>query len=220
MSVALAEQFGYIRRAPGGHYENAQAAQQAPAAEKAQPQDRGEALQDSEAEAAITHFAAGVPALEQIAAVEDLIRNDGVLSNDILSRASMRMGVDAGQVSAMAAKMVAGFRAQALAAVARTAGGVDAEAVLAWAKAEAREELDAAMRKQAYDRSTEGYRNLAARYVENLDQIDPEAVLNADYDSGITAFQADGEVILNIPKRGQVPYRIAVREGWIRVSKQ
>ncbi len=63
----------------------------------------------------------------------------------------------------------------------------------------------------------DGYRGLAQMYFETLDTIDPERILTADFGSNITARMSGGKVLLKVPGMGEMPWRMAVSQGIVRV---
>jgi len=96
-------------------------------------------------------------------------------------------------------------------------GVTDIEGFEAWAKQAKPGMFKQARTEQITQGSVSGYRTLAQIYFENLDTIDTERVMSADFGSGITPRLSGGKVILNIPGVGQVPYRTAVSRGIVKV---
>ena len=74
-----------------------------------------------------------------------------------------------------------------------------------------------AMRSHAMNRTPAAYEPIYRQYVASIAEADPEAVLSAQFGSGITATKVNGTVVLNIPGIGQVPYGVAVKQGFISV---
>ena len=110
------------------------------------------------------------------------------------------------------------MRDQASAAVAKH--GVDAEEVWAWANEPANlPKLQAAVRKHAMTRSTASYADIAQEYIANLDTIDPEAILSADFGGQGKAHRDDnGNIVITDSKGVTYKWSTAVKAGIIKLS--
>jgi hypothetical protein len=72
------------------------------------------------------------------------------------------------------------------------------------------------MQMHGMQRTTAGYVPPVEAYMQNLDTINPAAILNADFpDKGVSAFksEATGRIVLRIPGRGEIPWSTAVKIG-------
>ncbi|MET0012047.1 MAG: hypothetical protein ABW088_00200 [Sedimenticola sp.] len=96
--------------------------------------------------------------------------------------------------------------------------GLDPTSVKEWAQENVPEVLKQAVFQQFNLRTTEGYHDVVNTYLANLDQIDPDAILDAELGEGITTqVGPDGVVLLNTP-HGQFSWSGAVRAGLVNVS--
>jgi hypothetical protein len=183
--------------------------------------DNGEALPDAAAETLVDDLCKGVAATDQISAVNNLVEN-GSIDRSLLNRAASQLAIEPDQLNGIMNKVVAGFTQQANAAVNKiTAGFIEPTELFAWARAERPEALKAAMKSQAMDRSTAGYKALAEDYIVNLDKFDPRGVLTAAEASGVEASydRSRKTVVLHLPDGRQVSWSQAVQLGIVSLSK-
>lgn len=142
------------------------------------PQDpnrvEGESLGD-EAEALLDQAVQGAGGQEVMAAVNAAATGQE-LSQETINQVAANMGIEPAEAAQLHGQIKAAFEAQALGALKEM--GLDQEAVL-WAFENEPELFEDAVRRHTFDRTTEGYRELGRRYVEKLDQINPQAVVDA-----------------------------------------
>jgi hypothetical protein len=233
VSVRSALSAGYlVRDADGSLREPWQKAKANPAPEpKAEPTDQTgdddqpdvgpsddelEGLGDDELEGLISTVADAAPQQDVISVINAASSGED-LPDQALNQIADSMGLSRDEALEQYETIRSAFEDQASRAV-EEATGLDAEAVFEWAREHASSELAGAIRSQAMNRSTAGYQELARQYVENLDSIDPDALLSAQYPEGVRAVQRDGRVVIETPQ-GAIPWRLAVRKGIAKVSR-
>lgn len=222
VSVATAEQMGILMRDVSGRYVEVSGgtdrAQSAADAEnqRTETEDSAEAFTDPKAEQALTEVCAGVSAGLQVAALQEIIES-GRADAQTINRAASEAGIEPSEMDARLSGVMQHFEAQAMQAVTGF-GSEDPGAFFEWAKAHQPRGLKAAMQSHGMERSTKGYEPMYREYVASMGEHDPQSVLNAKFGSGITAKQVQGQVVLNIPGKGQMTYRSALKAGLIKVS--
>ncbi len=116
------------------------------------------------------------------------------------------------------APVIEAFTRQANAVVEKH--GVGAEDVYQWARENAPGELQKAMSRLGTMRQTGGFNDLAQRYVQNLDTINPAAILNADFGPGVTVKrEAGGKLIVHTDRGDSYPWQSAIKAGIIKLSR-
>lgn len=111
------------------------------------------------------------------------------------------------------------FSKQAEAAV--TALGVpDVEQFSEWARLHHPERFSEAMFQHITQRTPSAYADLAKEFVASLDEVDPEAILEAKMPSGMASWKDTNtnQVMIMLPDGTTHEYRAAVRAGIIKVS--
>lgn len=167
-------------------------------------------------EAALGGLAGYTDPNDQINAVNQVV-DGGAVSPELLARVAGSQGVAPDAVAGQVESIRAGFEAQARSTVA--AMGLDPEAVFTHAWEVDPEGMEKAQRDHATQRSTEGYKALARSYVENLDTLDPQAVLNAEFGNGVTAYQHGDKIILQDHLGRTFEWKAAVRAGIVSVGR-
>jgi hypothetical protein len=171
----------------------------------------------AEVEGTITTFATNVSPSTVMGAVLDFSNGVDVRDSHI-SAAASEMGVEPSQVRAMVEQVRGAFETQARAVV--DGMGVPSDDVFAWAYQHKPELMQQAIRQQATQRSTKGYQQVAQTYLENLDTINPAALLNAELGNGLKVKKANnGRIVIQTPDRGDIEYRAAVRSGLIKIGR-
>lgn len=223
MRLSQAVAAGYVVRRPDGTYTFPDGSRQAPGApqeaqESPQESDPGEGLggeriASEESLAALAGLADGQTALQAV----DQIIAGGDLSDDIVNRVAGTGGMEATALRGQVGQIVADFETQARTVVQRS--GLDPEAVFEWAHENQPDLMRDAMKSHATQRTTSGYDKVTQAYLENLDTIDPEAILGASFANGATAFRhTDGSVILKDHMGRTFKWRDAVRNGLVSVK--
>lgn len=139
-------------------------------------------------------------------------------SENALGLIASRMGVEPEQVSEKMATIRAAFEQQALKSV--SSFGMEQD-IMAWGYANAPELMQRAIRQHATQRTTAGYQAVAKQFVENLDRIDPEAVLQAELPQGWTAKQTKGgRVVLVSPQGREHSWQALAKSGRLTVSRR
>jgi hypothetical protein len=229
MRADMAAREGYLKRASDGTFSDPHApaaatpqAQQQQQQEQRQLQDHEQpqqSLSDAKLEQDVETLVSTSSGTDQVALANGLINGNG-LNEAAVERLASQAGKSVEEVRATVDGFVSALTDQAEAAVAKVAGNVNFQDWIEQARATDPEALTAAMRMIAYNRSPQGFADLAQRMVENADVANPQEVLAACQASGIAARQLpSGRVVLTIPGKGQVEMRTALRMGWITVSR-
>ncbi|MGC5778331.1 hypothetical protein [Methylobacterium sp. NFXW15] len=222
VSVGTAEMMGMVHKDVSGRYvETAGGVEQATAGADAenQRQEREEQLEglaDPKVEADLDDLCSAVSPSLQVAAVEEII-SAGAVDTTTLNRAASEAGIEPSEMQQRLDGVLKGFEAQALKAVVGF-GSDDPQGFIEWAQQHRPNDLRAAGRTQVMERSTKGYEPMVREYIASMAEHDPESVMKAEFGGGITASKVRGQVLLNIPGRGQMTYRTALKAGLIRVS--
>ena len=111
-------------------------------------------------------------------------------------------------------KVRGAFERQALGSIAK-ATSLDADEVVAWAYENAPGEMAAAIRRHITERSTKGYLDVIAKYVDAALEFDglPQTA------GGIIATQERGKIVLGIPGHGRMSLGEAVRQGLVKLGR-
>lgn len=175
-----------------------------------------EALGDDAVEASITEIAETAQPGDIMACITSYT-NDGDFSDAALARVASQMNLTPEEARDRADTIRGAFEAQARAVVDQS--GFDSEEVFEWARQHHPKMLKDAMLRHVTQRSTKGYKDLSAKYLENLDKANPKAFDNA-VARGVTSYRRlkDGTIILKTP-HGEVDWKTAVRKGWVKVSR-
>jgi hypothetical protein len=183
-------------------------------AEQQQPEDVHPDLQteavDRETEQTFTSLVESTSAGTQIAAVNDLA-TDGEISERHLGELASQMGVEPGQVQAMVEAMRPAFEKQASSAI--ESYGVAAEDVMEWAQEARPREAQEAVNRHLTLRNTHGYHKLAQHYVQNLDTINPDAILSAEVIGGKVE-RIGGKIVLTNAKGQRMTWSEALALGY------
>jgi hypothetical protein len=160
-------------------------------------------------------FASSVSPSTVMGAVLDFSNGQEVRDSHIHQAAS-EMGIEPSAVRSMVDQVRGAFETQARAVVDNC--GLSSDEVFAWAYQNKPEMMKDAIHQQATMRTTKGYQKVAQTYMENLDTINPQALLNAQLGQGLKVMKANnGKIVIQTPK-GQIEYRAAVRSGLIKLS--
>jgi hypothetical protein len=177
-----------------------------------------EALADAAVEQAVETLAASTSGTDQVALASALLEGRGDAHAAI-----ERMASQSKQTPEAVRETLNGFIAaltdQAAAAVKLVAGNVDFQDWLAQAEETNPEGLAAAKRQIAYNRSPQGFKDLARSMVERADQTNPQEVIEACRQAGIRARQVGKYVVVNIPSKGEMTYAIALKQGYITAGR-
>ncbi|WP_114946622.1 hypothetical protein [Microvirga calopogonii] len=180
------------------------------------PQDEAQALSNPAIEQELGSLCAAIMPSTQVAIAQQLI-TDGTVNQNTLARAAGEAAIEPGALDGRLSTVIEGFTAQADSTV-KGLGADDPQAFYEWARENAPDALRKAMNDHVMERTTRGYAPLFSRYVESLGDHSPEDILSAEFGSGITARMEGKQVILNIPGRGTMSYRAAVKAGIINVK--
>jgi hypothetical protein len=136
---------------------------------------------DMETEQTFTTIVEATSPMSQIAAVHELA-TEGAISERRLGELASQMRMEPAQVQAMVDSMRPVFEAQAENAVASF--GVDPAEVFEWAQEVRPREYRDAVNRHLTMRNTQGYQQLAQHFVQHLDTINPNMILNAEVNGG------------------------------------
>ena len=154
---------------------------------------------------------------DQLAAIAQ-VAETGEVSAELITAAAEGAGVSPEAMTEQVGNVIAAFETQARDAITE-ATGMDSQVVIDWMKAEHMDALKAAEFAHATKRSTSGYTELAKVYVENLDTIDPDAILGATYPEGQSARRdGRGDIVVTGPDGVEYPWRSAVRAGFVSLK--
>lgn len=220
LTVEMAEQHGMVTRDANGRYVEVgggvKAAQDRAEPQEEAPVDDAQAFADPKAEAALGDLANSVAPSHHIAAIQDVIQT-GTISELTINRAASEAGREPSAIAGEASKVMESFKAQAVTAV-QSWGSDDPMEFFTWAQQEKPREFREAMQAHGMERSTKGYQPLYQEFVAGIAERDPEFVLASEFGGGITARKDGKAVILNIPGRGEMTLRQALRVGAVKVS--
>jgi hypothetical protein len=156
---------------------------------------------------------------QTVALAEHAIRGNDVPN---MGELASKLNLEPAKAQEVYDRTVSAFRTQAQSAAASV--GVDASAwadFCSWAATERPNEKHAAEMAHFEKGRTSGIRALAKEFLSTGRQFSDNDLLNAEFGSGITAnLNRDGQVILDIPGRGTIPARQAIKLGIIRISKK
>lgn len=171
---------------------------------------------NEEVESIIDEVAAAAPQQEVVETIMAAANGED-LPEQSFNRIADSMGMSRDEALTQYESIREAFTEQAGQAV-HEATGLDPEVVFEWARENAKQDLAEAIRLQAVNRSTSGYREIAETYIRDLDKIDPDALLNATYPEGVRAVERSGRIVLETP-RGPMDWATAVRAGIVTISQ-
>lgn len=176
---------------------------------------------ESNYESGLRQIGSSVPSADIYEGLNSLAKGEDVPTHVVGAMAS-HMGLEPGEAMETINTLRGQFEAQALHSV--SGSGVDAQAIFDWARDNKPQELQRAIMDHATQRTVSGYKGLAQDYMNNLDSIDPEAIINAEFGGGISAsMKTDSNgrkaVVLSTP-RGEVDWKTAMRLGYVNVSSR
>jgi hypothetical protein len=136
----------------------------------------------------------------------------GTVTNDDIDSLGAAVGVNGDIIRAEMPAIQEAYAKQAGKALA--AMGVDGYACQEWARTNAPAMLNAAIREQLLGRRLDGWRSLAAKYLQSVD-IDPAALADHRPDVQVIRSLPGGDSLVRIPGRGEVSLKTARRNGWL-----
>lgn len=149
--------------------------------------------------------------------LNDVVKN-GEVDPHALTEIASTHGMDPEQLAANISGVVGGL-SDAYHNYASTYG-FDSEQIIEWAQENMPDAYQRGMKDVFYTRDPRAMDDVIAAYAENLDKIDPAAILNGQLAEGMTATYDSGRgvVVLSHPSFGQVPWQQAVRLGLVDVG--
>ena len=215
MSLASAIQAGFASRNDDGTF--SKPAPGKPTETKETHPDLQRETVGDDAEKAMDTFEKSVTLGTQIAAIHD-IAETGDVSEVNLARLASEMRTEPGKVMEMMDTIRPAMEQQARAAIAEA--GVDPDEVFAWAAQAKEGKVRDAVKHHLTLRQTRGYKELAKEYVRNLDTINPDAILNAEFGNGVSARRdAQGQIILKDAQGREFEWQSAVLNGIVRLGR-
>ena len=222
MTIRSALEGGFVSQDGEGSFKagpvDSSAQEKAPEDKDLDPSDAGEFLPEAD-EAVMQELIDNTSAHDQVSIIQDITSGDGTMDENTINRAASEAGVDPAVMHGKIESVASAMRDQASAAVSKF--GVDAEAVWEYAnRPENLPTLQAAVRKHAMTRSTASYAEIAQDYIANLDTIDPEAILNADFGGQGKAHRdpMTGDIVVTDNNGVTYKWRTAVKTGIIKLS--
>ena len=222
MTIRSALEAGFISQDGEGSFkagpvDSSAEVEKAPEDQDLDPTDAGEFLPPAD-EAVMQELIDNTSAHDQVSIINDITSGNGMLDEHTINRAASEAGLDPAVMHGKIESVAGAMRTQASAAVAKH--GVDPEAVWSHFNEPANlPKLQAAVREHAMTRSTASYNVLAQEYVENLDTIDPEAILSADFGGqGKAHRDANGKIVVTDANGTTYTWKSAVKAGIIKLS--
>jgi hypothetical protein len=236
MSVGIAQSLGFLKAGPNGGFQaTEEGTAGAPKAEGPKGQtvlESGgtaeEAAENSfrgteQAEALLAEAVNTVPAGLLASAVDEFMANDGNLSPHLLQRVAdaSRMG------TAEAMETIADIQGGMVEGLGRhlaPLGVYDLDAFSAFLHSshDTVERMRASGKDLMMYNSTKGFEDLARDFAASADMVDPVSVDEALTEAGIRFTRTPQGVSLDLRKQGlgQIPFRHAVKEGIIKLSRR
>jgi hypothetical protein len=194
----------------------AAAAKETPTEEESEnPELRHDAL-PQEAEQTFEAITSGVSPTTLSRAMHE-VANTNELSERTLSNVASEMGVEPQHVQGQMATVRAAMETQAMDAVA--ARGVDPTNFMSWVYATHPEEMQKAIAHHITRRQTSGYEALVDRYSQQLDKIDPEAIMNSNLAQFCSRDPRTGQIVVRTPEGTTMTWAAAVRAGVVRLQR-
>lgn len=181
---------------------------------------QGAALPEAEEAHVKQLMEAGASAGDQLAILADIAKGGGIDSHN-LSRAASSIGIEPERLHGAIGKVTEYFQKQAEASIGSTIGGLEPAAVWEWAWQEMPRELEKAIYDHGHLRSPRGYAPIAQKFIEQMDQHSPDAILNAELGDGIKSVHRDhsGHMVLTAANGATMTWQAAVKAGLLNVSK-
>jgi hypothetical protein len=216
VTAAQARALGWLQPATSAQPQNTQglsplpfdASQEAPKAEE-HPDLQSEGFKDPEVEQTLNSLIEVTAGADQFEAIRQVIDN-GEIDARTLGTLASQAGVEPGQLAQDLAPVIQAFETQARATM--SAGGLEADDVIAFAQQHRSDKLNFAMHNQATKRSTEGYRALRQDYLESLAEYKPEMALAADLGPGNAVYKdASGKIIVRLASGATMLWKNAIQ---------
>lgn len=202
-----------------------QAQQQEQQGEDHQSEDGGEDVEanmealDDTTEGVITEAAQKLSPTDVRGAIEDLAKGQYV-REEAIGRMASELGIEPDDMQGRVEQVRGAMQEQAMNRMAAH-GVADAQEIVNWAWENAPEMMGEAIRTHATQRSTKGYDKVVQAYTEQLDNVAPHALLNAQPGDGIRSIRRadNGKILLTLDDGQEMEYRAAVKAGHIKLSK-
>lgn len=146
------------------------------------------------------------------------VAQDGKANEHAINRIASQLGLEPEEAHNRYEEIRSSMETQARRAVVNS--GADPDDVFNWAWANKPELMQQAIKTQATERTTKGYKQITKEYLANNTPYSPDDIVNAQFPEGVSARKLpNGEVALNI--RGlEVGFKDAVRRGMLNISRQ
>ena len=222
MTIRSALEAGFISQDSEGSFkagpvDSSAGQEKAPEDKDLDPADAGEFLPEAD-EAVMQELIDNTSAHDQVSIIQDITSGDGAMDPNTINRAASEAGMEPAQMEAKINSVGMAMLEQANQAVAKH--GVDPQAMWEHYNEPANlPKLQAAVRKHAMTRSTASYGELAREYISNLDTIDPDAILSADFGGQGKAHRDDsGKIVVTDASGTTYTWKSAVKAGIIKLS--
>lgn len=174
------------------------------------------------AEEALTSIASAVSTDTQIAALDSFLRNGGEVETRIIERMASQASLEPHQMQDLIATAHSGME-QAVMNRLAPMGVYDQDAFASFIQgsADTQGQMINSVRDLMMYNSTKGLEELATKFVEQADVVDPANVELALEEAGIPFKRGQSGVVLDLTKQGlgQMSFRQAVRQGIIKLSR-
>ncbi|CCQ73925.1 hypothetical protein [Magnetospira sp. QH-2] len=171
---------------------------------------------DGDTETLITEVANGAQPSDVLSSIMSVAKT-GEFNQAAMGRIASSLGQEPEAVMEKANSVRAAFESQAIRTVEKT--GLSSDDVFGWAYEHEPKMMQEAIRQHTNYRHTEGYQPVIQKYVQNLDTINPDMILNAQFGEGVEAFRDDGGRIVLKSEKGTVPWKTAVRIGMVSLGR-
>lgn len=187
------------------------------------PELQSERMESEDAEASMDALASGVDLGTSMEALAELADGNAEVSERVLADAASQAGVEPQDISRHIETARAGFTQQAEAKIRSVIGSAFEAGAFwdwAWNASEATELMQKSISDQVTKGTTHAYGDLATEYVANLDRINPEAILSADFGEGLGAIQDEkGEVLITKDGRPIGSWETLYRTGFVNLGE-
>lgn len=230
MSLNMAATLGLVSRDAAGGFSFSGEAGSDRAQPQGQPQGQPNGNPEGEhqaetfrasddAETAIAALTQATMPGAQIAALNSVVET-GEVDPRVIERLAQQSGQEPAKMAQQVQQVYDGFHG-AISSRLEGAGVHDLELFDEFVGGDQRHyrDMQKAVRDLMMHNDASGFDRLANSYREALDQIDPEAVMEALDAAGIRHQRHGSSIVMTLPGHGEVSYRAALKAGLIKVSR-
>ena len=162
---------------------------------------------DEEGEGLLQEFKSAVPGDVLVNGISRVITS-GELSDTDIATVAKHFNISPEEARTKATAFQESFTRQAHQAV-----GPESHAIFDWARTTAPAALQEAMHDHVHSGSLAGYQNIANNYLQNLDTINPAAILDSEDGKKLNArLESNGRISIDTP-RGRMGW-----SSWVRIA--